>query len=270
MKMYILDLGRMYVDESSFVAGIHGGTYRNQNPVAQWIPFPVLAVLVETADGYVLFDTGCHIREADLPDGYDTPSPFFSSEEQTIAPQLARIGVKPEDVHTIVISHLHCDHAGYLYLFKGADVYVADKELTQAMRLYALRGFGPGPYKAPDFEAFLAADLNWKLIPEGRLETCVAPGVKAISIGSGHTFSMTALYVELPKSGNFLFAADALYRPENLGPPPRIPGLIFDSIGFVNSANLLADYAQEHDAKIIFGHYQPQFDELLHAPEFYE
>jgi hypothetical protein len=74
MKMYILDLGRMYVDESSMVAGIHSGSLRNRNPVAQWIEIPVTATLVDYGDGYILYDTGCHIRESIIPEGEDTPS----------------------------------------------------------------------------------------------------------------------------------------------------------------------------------------------------
>jgi glyoxylase-like metal-dependent hydrolase (beta-lactamase superfamily II) len=270
MKMYVLDLGKMYLDESALVAGIHGGSLRNQNPVAQWVDIPVQAVLAETENGYVLYDTGCHIREASVPDGEDTPSPFAGTADMLIEPQLARLGVKPADVKYVVMSHLHCDHAGYLYLFKQARIIVADKEFSQSMRLYGLRGFGPGPYKYADFDAFLQAGLDWAPIPEGQLEYEIAPGVKAVSFGSGHTFSLTGLFVSLPNSGNFLLTADALYRSENLGPPVRVPGLIFDSVGYVNSANLIAKYAAEHHAQIIFGHDKRQFATLKTAPAYYD
>jgi glyoxylase-like metal-dependent hydrolase (beta-lactamase superfamily II) len=81
---------------------------------------------------------------------------------------------------------------------------------------------------------------------------------------------MTGLFVSLANSGNFLFSADALYRSENLGPPVRIPGLIFDSPGYVKSANFIAEYAKNTDAKIIFGHDMRQFATLKKAPEYYD
>jgi glyoxylase-like metal-dependent hydrolase (beta-lactamase superfamily II) len=267
MKMHILDLGRMYVDESAFVAGIRGGTLRDPNPVARWIEFPVTATLVETGDGYVLYDTGCNIRESVIPDDEDTPSPFVSGEDVILPTRLKDMGVDPSEVKRVVLSHLHCDHAGYLYLFKNAEIIVAENEFANAMKVYGLRGFGPGPYKYADFNEFLAAGLNWRLLPDDFKEYDVADGVKAVTFGSGHTFSMTGFFVSLPKSGNFLFSADALYCSKNLGPPVRIPGLIFDSVGYVKSANFIAEYAKKHDAKIIFGHDLEQFMTLKRAPE---
>ena len=269
MKLYIFDLGKMYLDESALVAGIHGGTYRNQNPVAQWVDIPVQAALVETDAGYILYDTGCNIREAFLPEGEDTPSPFEGTEDRLIEQQLANLGIKPQDVKYVVMSHLHCDHAGYLYLFKSAEVIIAEREFTLAMKAYGLKQFGPGPYKYADFDAFLAEGLKWTLIPEDQLVFDISPGVKAINYGQGHTFSLTGLDVALPSGDRFLFTADALYTSMNMGPPVRIPGLIFDSIGYVKSAGIISDYAKETGAKIIYGHDKKQFAELKKAPEFY-
>ncbi|MDR1028697.1 MAG: N-acyl homoserine lactonase family protein [Clostridiales Family XIII bacterium] len=271
MKMHILDLGRMYVDEASFVAGIHNGTLRNQNPVAQWIEFPVTGTLVDYGDGYVLFDTGCNMRESVIPDDEDTPSPFVSTEDDILPAQLKKLGIDPSEVKYVVLSHMHCDHVGYLYLFKNAEIIVAEEEFANSMKLYGLRGFGPGPYKNGDFNEFLAAELNWRLLPEDFKEYEIVPGVKAVTFGSGHTYSMTGLFVSLPNSGNFLFSADALYCSLNLGPPVRIPGLIFDSLGYVKSANFIAEYAKKTDAKIIFGHDIKQFLTLKRAPaEYYD
>ncbi|MDR1571374.1 MAG: N-acyl homoserine lactonase family protein [Clostridiales Family XIII bacterium] len=269
MKMHILDLGRMYVDESAFVAGIHGGTLRNQNPVAQWIEFPVTATLVESKDGYILYDTGCNIRESVIPDDEDTPSPFVSGEDAILPARLEKMGIRPSDVKCVVLSHMHCDHVGYLYLFKNAEIVVAEREFANAMKLYGLRGFGPGPYKYADFEDFLAAGMNWRLLTEDFREYEIADGVKAVTLGSGHTFSMTGFSVSLPKSGNFLFSADALYCSKNLGPPIRIPGLIFDSVGYIKSAGFIAEYAKKTGSKIVFGHDLEQFVTLKRAPDAY-
>ena len=271
MKMYVLDGGKMFLDESALLAGIHGASLRTQHPAARWVDIPVNAFLVELDSGYLLYDTGCNASQADIPDDEDTPSPFVYSSGQLLPERLAQLGVKTEDVKYVVMSHLHCDHAGYLYLFKNAEVIVSDTEFTQSMRLYGLRGFGKGPYMYSDFESFLSAGLKWKLIAPETREYKVCDGVTVVNYGPGHSFGMMGMLLELSNSGNFLMCADALYRSENLGPPVRVPGLIFDSVSFVKSANFIAEYAEARGAKILFGHDKAQFATLRKSTEgFYD
>jgi glyoxylase-like metal-dependent hydrolase (beta-lactamase superfamily II) len=263
MKMWILHNGSMFLDESSLVAGINNASVLNQNPTARWVEIPVMSCLISLdGGGYALFDTGCNAIHAAVP-GVDMPSPFVYRDEQLLPARLSQLGVSPDEVKYVVISHLHSDHAGYLYLFKNAEIILSDAEFTQSLRLYGLRGFGEGPYKSEDFESFLSAKLDWRLIPDGVREYPVAPGLTAVNFGPGHTFGMTGLLVELPESGNFLLCADALYRSENLGPPIRVPGLIYDSIGYEKSARFIADYATSKGARIVFGHDMRQFGGLV-------
>jgi glyoxylase-like metal-dependent hydrolase (beta-lactamase superfamily II) len=263
MKLHALHCGSMFVDESSLTAGIRNASLRNQNPAAQWVEIPVCAYLLETSCGYVLYDTGCNEREALIAPEVDTPSPYVYSPGQLLPEQLAKLEVSPEDIKHVVISHLHCDHTGYLYLFRNAEIVAADAEFTGAMRLFGLRGFGAGPYKTEDFDAFLGNITNWKLLENDEIEYEICQGVRAVNFGAGHTFGMLGLLVELPQSGNLLLCSDALYRSDNLGPPIKPPGLIYDSLGYVRSANFIARYAKKHNAKIIFGHDMRQFAEML-------
>jgi glyoxylase-like metal-dependent hydrolase (beta-lactamase superfamily II) len=252
----------MFLDEASLVAGVNGATFRRQAPVASWVEIPVAAYLLETPAGLMLYDTGCHEREAVVAPGEDTPSPYVFRPEQLLPARLDSLGVKPGDISRVVMSHLHCDHAGYLYMFGGAEVVVSDAEFTGALRLRGLRGFGAGPYKTADFDAFLDSVSDWSLLGDGETERELCPGVTAVNLGSGHAFGMTALLVELPRSGNYLLCSDALYRSDNLGPPIRPPGLVYDSLGYVASANFIARYAKRHSARIIFGHDMAQFRQL--------
>jgi glyoxylase-like metal-dependent hydrolase (beta-lactamase superfamily II) len=260
MKLRLIDCGAMYVDESSLVAGIHNATFRNRNPQAQWVRIPVAAYLIESASGLILYDAGCHEREGTVPDGEDTPSPYVFEPEQLLPERLRQLGAAPEDVSAVVVSHLHCDHAGYLHMFRNAKVYVSDLEFTNAMRLYGLRGFGAGPYKTEDFDAFLKAKLNWRLVSEPEREVC--PGVTAVNFGSGHAFGMLGLLAELPGSGSFLLCSDALYRSENLGPPIKLPGLVYDSLGYTRTAEFISQYAVRRNARLVFGHDLEQFAQL--------
>ena len=49
-------------------------------------------------------------------------------------------------------------------LFREAEVFVHDDELTQVMRMYALREERPA-YSPTDIEAMLAARLHWHPVP---------------------------------------------------------------------------------------------------------
>jgi glyoxylase-like metal-dependent hydrolase (beta-lactamase superfamily II) len=264
MKMRIIHNGSMFVDESSLVAGINNASALNQSPVARWVEIPVMSVLISLdGGGYALFDTGCNAIHAAVP-GVDMPSPYVYTPEQLLPARLAQLGITPDEVRYVIVSHLHSDHAGYLYLFKKAEIIVSDAEFTRSLRLYGLRGFGEGPYKSADFDAFLSAELNWHLIPDDAREYRITDGLTAVNLGPGHTFGMTGLLVELP-AGNYLLCADALYRADNLGPPIKPPGLIYDSIGYIKSADFISAYAGEKRAEIIFGHDMKQFNNIINT-----
>ncbi len=72
------------------------------------MPGIIAATAVDSADGVVLFDTG--------------PESTF----RNIASELRRIGVQPEDVRHVFLSHIHFDHSGAAWRFAelGAIVYV--------------------------------------------------------------------------------------------------------------------------------------------------
>jgi glyoxylase-like metal-dependent hydrolase (beta-lactamase superfamily II) len=166
------------------------------------------------------------------------------------------------------MSHLHTDHAGYLHLFDKAEIIVNDAEFAQSMKLYGQRKL-IGPYMHSDFDTFLKARLNWKLIESHVPEYPVCKGVTAVPFGPGHTFGMMGMLAELPNSGRFFMCSDALYRSENLGPPARLPSLIYDSVGYFQTAEFISQYAKAHGAKILFGHDKAQFASLKKSTEGY-
>lgn len=225
---------------------------------------PIVSFLVESDDGYVLYDTGNHPHTNE-----NASATYFSYRPEQLMPErLRQLGLSPDDIKYVVQSHLHSDHVGYLHLFKKARVYVSDVEFTQAMRLYCLRRFG-GPIKRADFDGILDAGLDWQLIPPEVRETKICRGVTAVNFGPGHSFGVVGMLVELPRSGNFLMCSDAVYRQENIGPPVRPPNLLYDSLGYLKSIELIRRYAGEHDAKLLYGHDAKQFDTLIKSTEGY-
>lgn len=146
-KMYLLDTGAIVASKNS----VTGGSLEDMSEV---LNMPCEVFLLETDEGYVLYDTGTH-PEANK--GHWNPVlsklfPFKQTPEQRLEAQLALCGVKPEDIKTVVLSHFHCDHTGGLYLFPHADVYVPAEDFKLAMANIHSTGVIRGAYTREDIE----------------------------------------------------------------------------------------------------------------------
>jgi len=270
MKMYVIDNGKMWLDRAGLVAGLRTGTMDNKHPNAEWVDIPVGTFLFEHPDGLVLFDTACDPEgmAKNWPEYNKQVSPHEAAEGETLPERLAQLGYHPEDIKYVVISHLHTDHAGCLKLFKNAEVFVNEAEFTEALKIYALRDPKPA-YILSDIKGWLDAGLHWNLVGSNEKEVRLLDGLTIVNLGSGHAFGMMGLLAELEHSGNFLLVSDALYAKENLGPPIRLPGLVYDSLGYTSTAKFIGKYAAQKKAQILFGHDKEQFTGLIKSTEGY-
>ena len=267
-KLYILDNGRMWGDKANFIAGCTTATASNKNPDSQWIEFPIQTFLIDHPDGLLLFDTACHPKGMTerWPDFIRELSPYYVTEEELLVNRLAQLNVKPEDVKYVVISHLHDDHGGCLELFKNSEVYISDREFTRTMRQYVLRK-DLNVHVPKDIEQWIKAELNWRPIMDDEVELKLMDGVTILNFGSGHSWGVMGLFLEMEKAGNVIIASDALYTAENAGPPVRVPGIIYDSLGYISTAEKINKMAKERNAQIWFGHDMEQFKTLVKSTE---
>ncbi|APA90639.1 N-acyl homoserine lactonase family protein (plasmid) [Paraburkholderia sprentiae WSM5005] len=174
------------------------------------IDAPILAYLIETRNGRVLYDVGCDYRKiADpaLRERYyecgaaPMPAPQMT-EEQRIPNHLARLGLQPSDIDVVMIGHLHFDHAGGLCEVCGSDIHVHADELEAA------RAQADLAYFQDDF----IGDYRWRT---QRDEYDVAPGVRTINT-PGHTAGHMSLWIELPRGRPVILAGDAADLTENI------------------------------------------------------
>ena len=93
-------------------------------------------LLIEAANSLVLVDTGFGLGDVARPRRL---SAFFRNvnrvqldAEQTARRQIERLGLRPDDVRHIVLTHLDFDHAGGIEDFPNATVHVMDAELRAA------------------------------------------------------------------------------------------------------------------------------------------
>jgi N-acyl homoserine lactone hydrolase len=193
------------------------GTHRYEKVVStrnrghgQFLEAPILAYLIETPDGRILYDVGCDYQKIATPElraqFFDPMRPLFDvpkmSEQQRIPSYLSRLGLTSKDIDLVFLGHLHFDHAGGLCDLPGCDVHVHQDELTAA-RTKLDEGV---------FEDEIVNASGWH-IQSG--EYTVSAGVHAITT-PGHTAGHMSLLIELPKGQPVLLCGDAADLTENL------------------------------------------------------
>jgi len=126
---------------------------------------------------------------------------------------LLALGVEPESVSTVVVTHLHYDHIGNLAAFPAATLCVPRRELDFWTGPIAKRfqfAWVAEPAEI-DFVA-RAADAGRVRLTEGREEIC--DGVTAITVG-GHSPGQQIIVVARP-GGDVVLASDAAHFSEEL------------------------------------------------------
>ncbi|MBX6323840.1 MAG: N-acyl homoserine lactonase family protein [Rhodospirillaceae bacterium] len=274
MRMHVLDLGRLRLDKNFMVANAVVATQRNPNPQGRLIDIPVSAYLIEHPDGNVLFDTGCHPQWAG-PDGrwpehLQDALPVIGGEACMLPARLDALGIGPDQIRYVVLSHLHCDHAGCVEFFRKSELLVHEDEFSGALRRYALHDHST-PYVWKDIDRWTHLDLRWRLIGRREPDQTMVEGVRLLNFGSGHAHGMLGLQVALRSQPGVLLVSDACYTAENYGPPTRLPGFLHDSLGFMRTLERIRVLARESGASVWFGHDAAQFETLRKSTEgFYE
>lgn len=229
------------------------------------IEAPILAYLIETTNGRILYDVGCDYEKISNPDKrkhfYENDEfpfgPPTMTEEQKLENRLARLGLQPLDIDVVFIGHLHFDHGGGLCDMQHAEVHVHEKEYAAAQIP------ADGAYFKEDFNG----DYNWKFQPR---EYDLISGVRAIE-SPGHTAGHMSMLIELPKGKPILLAGDAADLQENIE-KEIAPGLCWHDREdlALQSIRKLKKLAAETGAILWPNHDMAFYQQCLPFPAFYD
>jgi glyoxylase-like metal-dependent hydrolase (beta-lactamase superfamily II) len=135
--------------------------------------------------------------------------------EQEIGPELRLLGIRPSDVKTVILTHLHTDHAGGLRYFPKTEILVSHFELKRATGFVGrLRGYLPNRW--PSWMA--PRPIQFGAIPRGPFDrSCpvTSNGSVAIVPTPGHTPGHVSVIVDDGELSFFL-AGDTSYSQQAL------------------------------------------------------
>lgn len=245
-KLYVFDCGiNQGKDQSRWSPGVN---------VGKPIEFSDNCYLIKHKQGWLLWDTGIPDAVAAMPDGLVTGNGAITQRRtRTLAAQLAEIGVKPDDIDFVAISHTHGDHVGNVALFPASTILIQAAEYDWAMA-------------SPSRPAFAATQKFVKLSGD---KDVFGDGSVMILSTPGHTPGHQSLLVHLAKTGAVVLSGDAVHFRDNWE-QRRVPSMNTSRDQTVASMERIASVLAEQKAQLWINHDQPQSATLRHAPASYE
>ncbi|GMV06861.1 MAG: MBL fold metallo-hydrolase [Gemmatimonadota bacterium] len=205
--------------------------------------------LVRGEGRVVLFDSGFH-RERWFSAGFDVAD-YLRPDSA-----LMLVGVLPEDVTDLVVSHAHWDHMGGIDLFPGATVHIQREEYAYYAGPAWREGGRHGGIDEEDIVALVRRNMAGKVALVDGDDVEVLPGIRAYT-GARHTYA--SQYVVVEGAEPYVLASDNCYLFRNL--ETRAAGATFtpeDRAGNVAALERMERLAGS-PARVVPGHDPLQF-----------
>ena len=183
---------------------------------------PSVIWYIDGSNKKILVDTS--FKDARASSKMHAPFVVERGPEQEIVRILGKIGVKPEEIDIVILTHLHWDHSQNNDLFKNAECIIQREELRYAI--------APLPPHRGQYEALTAGMRpGWLDTPKVSMidgDREIADGVSVICT-PGHTPGFQSVVVQTQK-GRIVIAADTVNTYENWGSSKlgtHLPGGIY-------------------------------------------
>jgi N-acyl homoserine lactone hydrolase len=162
---------------------------------------PVPGVLVQLDGGWLLLDTGFNVplvRDPYLRARFhgrnsDIHAELLADDRDSLEVAFELVGVRPDEVTVVALSHLHNDHAGGLrYFTEQCPVHLQRAELEYGLSVPTPEG------DSPENHGFFRIDyddptIDWVLASD---DVEIAPGVTAV-MTPGHTPGHQSFVIDL-------------------------------------------------------------------------
>jgi N-acyl homoserine lactone hydrolase len=231
-------------------------------PKDQFVRAPIQCFLVEhPGAGAILIDTGFHASVAVKPRsnlgmfGTVIYRDIDMRPEQSAAAQLRERGIEPATVGTVIMTHLHPDHASAIVDYPEATFLVSSAEWEAASEGgqrdgYVKRQFDHGfDYRLVDFDSDDANSFSgfaraFDVFGDGSVRVVFTPG---------HTMGHMSVVLRTAR-GEVLLAGDAMFMNRTLE-DDHLPHMLADAHLFRRSLREIRQYCNETPGAVVIpGH----------------
>ena len=218
----------------------------------EWLP--IYSWLIEHPGGPILIDVGETSRindEGYLPNNflYHKAVQTKISKDDEIDIQLKKVGFKLKDIQRVVLTHLHGDHVGGLYLFPHCRFQVGKAE-------YDFAGSDKGPgmgyfnHNWPDW--FTPELIEFEKRKDGVFDESfvLTDDEDIIAVPTpGHSIGHLSIIVHSAKA---VISGDAVFNQETL--IKEIPSYVLPNKEGKRSVKLLNQYIQDNGYTLLSSH----------------
>lgn len=230
-----------------------------------WVPVPVFLVEHPTA-GHILVDTGFHASvqvtaRSSLGRRQAWLLPARQAPGESAPERLRALGVEPEQIGLVLVTHLHNDHASGAVQFPRATFVVSAAEWEAAAAGGFAEGYRRGHYDHPfDWRTVDYAGAGPYAGFEQALDLLGDGSIRLVST-PGHTLGHQSIVLAL-EGRELLLTGDAAYTRRTID-EQLVPIFVADVARYRRSLAQIRDYVgQRPDAVVIAGHDASRWPQL--------
>jgi N-acyl homoserine lactone hydrolase len=244
-RMYVLDCGRLTAkDQSRWTPGVNVGQPRELSNNCY---------LLQHARGTLLWETGVPDSVVEQKSGVTSPNgAVVWFRDKTLASQFESLGVKPNEITYVAVSHTHGDHVG------NAKMFAKSKLLIQKLEYESAMSATPKPFENEQNVEMLSGDRD--VFGDGSVTIISTPG---------HTTGHQSLLVKLPRTGSIILTGDLVHF-QYMWDHKIVPSFNFNREQSLASIDRVGKLVSEHKAQLWIGHDKDITTTINRAPKFYE
>lgn len=253
IKLYTFDGGTVMVNDLELFS--QDTTYQGQTK-----EFADAFYVISHPKGTLMWDAGLPEMLVGMKEPFTPPPGAFSvSRKDSVVNQLKQIGMDPDDVDYIALSHTHFDHSGHANVLKNSTWLVQDAEYDMITGDDIKNGENAGLYEAIS-ELTKVKKLNGDFDVFG-------DGSVIIKSMPGHTPGHQVLFLDLAENGPTLLTGDLYHLYENRE-HRRVPSFNYDVDQTLKSMEAFEAFAEEKGAKVYLQHQKEDFNKMPKAPNY--
>ena len=187
-----------------------------------------------------------------IPDGSDFPLATYTRPDST----LLKVGLKPEDITDIILSHPHWDHIDGIGLFPNAHIWIQKEDYNYFVGAAWATDSTHGGFDKRDVRTMVELNMAQRVTLVDGDNKEIIPAIRVYT-GSRHTFNSQYAVVQI-KSKSIVLASDNIwiyYSLDHMVPASK--GGTLDPAGYVRAMQRMKTLATSpkyiipgHDAKV--------------------